>query len=104
MPRTFKIEAPIACTLGAGEMSTRLDEWHLLLQDVTARHRIDGGVRLDFRSDANVAEIARLSAAEQSCCGFFDFALVIDSRGVALDVHAPPDGQAVLTGLFGTAD
>jgi MerR family transcriptional regulator, copper efflux regulator len=97
-------DVPIACTLGAGEMSNRLDEWNTLLQGVTARHRIDGGLRLELRTDTDVTEIARLAAAEQSCCRFFDFALVIDGRGIALDVHAPPDGQPVLTGLFGTAD
>jgi hypothetical protein len=94
---------PIACTLGAGEMSIRLDEWHALLQGVTARQAIDDGLRLEFRSDTDVTEIARLAAAEQGCCRFFDFALVLDGRGIALEVHAPPDGQPVLAGLFGTA-
>ena len=96
-------DVSIACTLRAGEVSTRLGEWHALLQGVTARHRIDGGLRLQFRPDADVTQIARLAAAEQSCCRFFDFTLVIDGRGISLDVHAPPDGQRVLTGLFGTA-
>jgi MerR family transcriptional regulator, copper efflux regulator len=96
-------QVPIACTLGAGEMSIRLDEWHALLQGVTARQAIDDGLRLEFRSDTDVTEIARLAAAEQGCCRFFDFALVLDGRGIALEVHAPPDGQPVLAGLFGTA-
>jgi MerR family transcriptional regulator, copper efflux regulator len=96
-------EAPIACTLGAGEMSTRLDEWNALLQGVTARRGLDGGLRVEFGPDTDVTEVARLAAAEQSCCRFFDFALVIDGRGVALEVHAPSDGQPVLTALFGSA-
>lgn len=96
-------EVPIACTLGAGEMSTRLDDWNALLQSVAARHSLDDGLRLEFESDTDVTEIAQLAAAEQSCCRFFDFALVIDGRGIALEVHAPPDGQLVLTGLFGAA-
>jgi MerR family transcriptional regulator, copper efflux regulator len=95
-------EATIACTLGAGEMSTRLDDWNALLDGVTARHRLDGGLRLEFGPGTDATEIARLAAAERDCCRFFDFALVIDRRGVALEVHAPPDGQPVLTGLFGT--
>ena len=94
-------EVPIACTLGAGEMSGRLAEWNALLQTVTARHCLDDGVRLEFRPDTDVAQIARLAAAERSCCRFFDFAVTIDGRGIALEVHAPPDGQPVLTGLFG---
>jgi hypothetical protein len=28
---------------------------------------------------------------------------MIDDRGVALEVHAPPDGEPVLAALFGTA-
>jgi MerR family copper efflux transcriptional regulator len=103
-------EVPIACTLGAGEMSTRLDEWNALLVDkqellqgVTARHALDDGLRLEFGPNTDVTEIARLAAAEQGCCRFFNFALVIDNRGIALEVHAPPDGQPVLTALFGTA-
>jgi MerR family copper efflux transcriptional regulator len=78
---------PVACTLGAGEMSTRLD----------------GGIRLEFGPNTDVAELARLAAAEQRCCRFFDFALIIDARGVALEVHAPPDAADVVTALFGAA-
>jgi len=104
-------EVPIACTLGAGEMATRLDEWNALLADtadllqgVTARHQLDDGcLHLEFGPHSDVTEIARLAAAEQGCCRFFRFALVIDGRGIALEVHAPPDGQPVLTALFGTA-
>src|SRR5262249_45544445 len=102
-------EVPIACTLGAGEMSTRLDEWNDLLtakpdrhQGVTARQALDdGGLRLEFAPATDITEIARLAAAEQDCCRFFRFALVVDDRGVALEVHAPPDGLPVLTALFG---
>jgi MerR family transcriptional regulator, copper efflux regulator len=97
-------EVPIACTLGAGEMSTRLDEWNTLLQGVTARHTLDDGLRLVFAPGGDVTEIARLAAAEQGCCRFFDFALVIDGHGIALEVHAPADAQPVLTALFGAAD
>jgi MerR family transcriptional regulator, copper efflux regulator len=101
---------PIACTLGADDMSARLDEWNELLagkrdllQGVTGRRALDdGGLRLEFGPESDVAEIARLASAEQSCCRFFSFALAIDSRGIALEVHAPPAGQPVLSALFGT--
>jgi hypothetical protein len=105
-------DVPIACTLGAGEMATRIDEWNALLagkahllRGVLARRALDdGGLRLEFGPDTDVTEIARLAAAEQGCCRFFDFALMIDGRGIALEVHAPPDAQPVLTALFGAAD
>ncbi len=51
-------EAPIACTLAAGEMSTRLEEWQALLEDkrdlrqgVTARHGLENGLRMEFASE-----------------------------------------------------
>lgn len=103
-------ELPIACTLGAGETAGRLEEWNALLADkrdlrqgVTARVPLDDGLRLEFGPNTDVTEIARLAAAEQGCCRFFSFALVFDRRGIALEVHAPPDGQAVLSALFGAA-
>jgi MerR family copper efflux transcriptional regulator len=96
-------DVPMVCTLGAGEMSSRFDEWNALLQHVVARHGLADGLRLEFLSTADVTEIARLAAAEQSCCSFFDFGLTIDTRGIALEVHAPPDAQPVLADLFGAA-
>jgi MerR family transcriptional regulator, copper efflux regulator len=103
-------DVPIACTLGAGEMPGRLDEWNALLDGsgdlldgVIARVTLDGGIRLEFGPNSDVTEIARLAAAEQVCCRFFSFALVIDQRGTALEVHAPAEGQTVLTELFGAA-
>ena len=72
---------------------------------VTARRALEGGgLRLEFAPASDVAEIARLAAAEHGCCRLFGFALVIDGRGLALEAHAPPDGQPVLADLFGTAD
>jgi hypothetical protein len=102
-------DVPIACTLGAGEMSGRFDEWNELLagegalEGVIARLPLENGVRLEFGPNSDVIEIARLAVAEQECCRFFGFALVIDQRGIALEVHAPADGQPVLTALFGAA-
>ena len=75
-----------------------------LLRGVAARRALDDGLRLEFGPNTDVTEIARLAAAEQGCCRFFDFALVIDGRGIALEVHAPAGAQPVLTALFGAAD
>lgn len=103
-------DPPIACTLGAGEMSMRLAEWNAVLEErqdllegVTGRRPLDDGIRLEFGPNADVAELARLAAAEQGCCRFFSFALVIDGRGVALEVHAPADAADVVAALFGAA-
>jgi MerR family transcriptional regulator, copper efflux regulator len=101
-------EAPVACTLGAGDVADRLDEWHALLagtddrrRGVTARVPLDGGLRLEVGPETDVGELARLAASEQECCRFFRFALVVDQRGVALEVHAPPEARPVLDALLG---
>lgn len=101
-------DPPIACTLDAGRMGGRIDEWSALLaatddggSGVVSRQAIDGGVRLELGPHTDVAALARLAAAEQDCCRFFRFALTIDARGAALEVRAPSDAADVVTALFG---
>lgn len=98
-------EAPpsIACTLDAAQMPGRLEEWKGLLTHVVAREAIDGGVRLQFDSSAPMEQLARLAGAEQDCCGFFAFAITVDSRGVGLEVRAPAEAQSLVASLFGAA-
>ena len=98
----------VVCTLGADRMRDRIDTWNQLLRDktallgtVTSRTAIEGGIRLQFAAGTDVAELARLAAAEQNCCRFFSFAITIDDRGVGLDVTAPHGGQTAITALFG---
>ncbi len=93
----------IVCTLGGSDMSQRIGEWQDLLTHVTAREPLDGGVRLVLVSDAPLAEVVRLAAAEHDCCTFFSFAVTIDHRGAALEITAPPEGAEVLTAAFGSA-
>ncbi len=94
---------PIACTLGPGTMRTRLDEWQALLAHVRERVAINSGLRLVFDATVPVDELMRLSTAEQDCCQFFSFAITIDARGIALEVSAPDDANAVVHALFGGA-
>ena len=94
-------QAQIACTLEAQSMPSRLDEWRALLAHVVRRDPIDGGVRATFASSTPLDELVRLTAAEQTCCQFFSFAITIDSRGVALEVRAPEHALSVVHTLFG---
>lgn len=99
-------EPPIACTLDAADMGTRMADWQDVLVHVHDRTALDdggGGVRLAFGPGAPLDRIATLAAAEQGCCAFFRFALTVDDRGIALEVRAPADAQDVVTALFGTA-
>jgi MerR family copper efflux transcriptional regulator len=94
---------PIVCTLGGDAMPARVDEWQSLLEHVTERSPLAGGTRLTFEEDAPVTELARLVHAEHTCCAFFAFAITVDDRGVALEVTAPPEAQALVAELFGAA-
>jgi DNA-binding transcriptional MerR regulator len=101
-------EPAIACTLDVGQMGSRVEEWSALLDakedmlsGVVARTAIEDGVRLQFGPGTDVAEVARLAAAEQDCCRFFRFALSIDTAGVALEVTAPAEAIDIVTALFG---
>lgn len=83
-------------------MQQRVEEWRTLLDQAVGRDDIDGGVRVRFRGDpATAADVARLSAAEQACCAFFEFDLHIAADELALDVRAPDEARELLTSLFG---
>ena len=96
-------EPAIVCTLAAGSMSGRLDDWRALLAHVDRREAIDGGVRSVFASSLSIDELARLVTAEQDCCQFFRFAITVDTRGVALEVRAPGEAMPIIESIFGVA-
>lgn len=92
---------PIACTLGASEVPARLAEWEAVLAPVVSREPLDNGVRLVFPAGVSLAALVDLAAAEQACCGFFRFAVTLDSRGAALEVGAPPEAIDLVHSIFG---
>jgi len=94
-------EPPIVCTLAAGSMNGRVADWQALLAHVVHREAIDGGVRGVFAPDVPVSELMRLVAAEHDCCQFFQFAITVDTRGVALEVRASADALPIVTSMFG---
>lgn len=95
-------DTPIACTLRAGEVPGRLNDWNALVDgDGVVRSEIPGGVRLAFGDQIDVADLARLANAEQRCCSFFSFSIGIDRAGVTLDVTAPDDARDLVHAAFG---
>ena len=99
---TDPCDAPIACTLDSAARPQRLTDWQRALARVTARERVNGGLRLSFGADVEVAEIAQLAQAEHGCCSFFAFAITVDARGIALEVRAPDDAAELVDSLFGS--
>ena len=94
-------EPAIACTLAAGAMKGRLEDWQALLTHVEHREAVEGGVRSVFAASVPTDELIRLVTAEQYCCQFFRFAITVDTRGVALEVRAPADALTLIESIFG---
>jgi DNA-binding transcriptional MerR regulator len=91
----------LACTLDPNEVAGRLADWRASLGAAVGREAVEGGVRVRFSADVDVADLAALVVAENDCCQFFTFGLTIGAGGVALDVTGPPDAQPVITALVG---
>lgn len=96
--------AAVACTLSGADQAGRVDEWRRLLTSATGRAEITDGVRLEFPSHPDlVAAVARLAAAEQKCCAFFDFTLHLTAAALVLTVRAPEAADALMAELFGAS-
>ena len=94
---------PIACTLDARLLKGRVEEWGAILDQANARQPLPGGLALTFTHDPEVmVELARLAAAEHSCCAFLSFRLSVDGAGVRFEVHAPAHAQDIVAAVFGT--
>jgi hypothetical protein len=91
----------IACTLDAAAVGDRAGEWRAVLAHARHRQPLDDGIRIEFDTALDVAELARLAVAEHDCCRFFAFTLTVDGRGPALEVRAPADAAPIVAALFG---
>jgi hypothetical protein len=89
-------EHPVACTLDATRCVERLDDWQAILKGAIATHRAQAGVRFQLAAGTDVARVAALAVAEQRCCSFLTFALLIDGAGGALEIRSTDDGAPIL--------
>ena len=97
---------PVVCTLDAdgGDMVGRIEEWQVILAQATGREKIAEGIAVTFPHDVErTAQLARLLAAEYSCCSFASYHLTIDGDGVRMEVRTPPEARGALAAVFGTA-
>ncbi len=99
-------DLPIACSLSAGEQSTRLAEMSaigeaaLLSADVASRH-----AALRFRAGGATRErLAGIVAAEAKCCAFLDMELREERQAIELIIDAPAGAEPVLAELVGAFD
>jgi len=96
---------PIVCTLHTndGSRAQRLGEWQGVLAQATGREPIDDGIAVTFDHDVvRAGELGRLLAAEYSCCSFASYHLIIDARGLRIEIRTPPGARDALATVFGT--
>lgn len=101
IPLAGSDSSAIACSLSPGLVGSRVDQWSRILASATGRSEVPGGIRVVFDRSVDVGPLVDLAVAEQSCCSFFDFAIIIGSKGVALEVTGPAEAQEVILALFG---
>ena len=97
---------PIACSLDAGEIGPRVDEWRRLLATgatgFTRPH--PGRLEIELGDDRRgLATLMRLARLERQCCPFFGFTFLVGASRVALAIEAPPDAAGLLDGFAGLA-
>jgi hypothetical protein len=95
-------DLPIACTLGADDMSARLGVIETLAADgLIDRTPTDGGVRVRLRDTPDIERRTReLIAAEARCCAFLNFDLRRVEDALVLDITGPPEARPVIEQFF----
>ena len=92
-------DAPIACSLAAGELADRVQRWRRVLDGSTPERRADSAVRVALGLE-RLPELAALIVDETRCCPFFTFTLTVTHAGIQLDATAPADARPLLDELF----
>jgi hypothetical protein len=82
-------QAPIACTLDAGEVATRL-AWIAALNTASLLdcRRDDLRLELLYAPDAR-DDVLKLVQSEQACCAFLTFEVREERRGLRVIIEAP---------------
>ena len=98
---------PIACTLDATGIATRLDEFaDLFRRGLIGRHTTGNGIRFRFAADPGAEdEIRDLARREQACCSFFRFDISVNGGEVWWDATVDdPNAQPLLDDLLALPD
>ncbi|TCA03811.1 hypothetical protein [Rhizobium leguminosarum] len=95
-----KAEAPIACTLNAGDLKIRTAQIEALaLRHLKQVSREPLSIQLTYAIEA-LPELRDLVAKETECCAFLDFDLKEDRDGVRLRITAPEAARDATDTLF----
>jgi hypothetical protein len=82
---------PIACTLGARDLESRVAELRALGGDgLLSVTEAPGRAELRFRAGEDIhRRVEAAAAAEAKCCAFLDFRVAGDPGGTVLTITAP---------------
>jgi hypothetical protein len=94
-------DAAIACSLDAGSLSQRVDEWKAFVATSVSLLEATGtSVRMTLEdSDAALAAAAWLGAREKACCPFFDVAVELEPDRRVLRLSVPDEAHEALAGF-----
>ena len=91
----------LTCTLDAGEVGPRLEQWRDVVARSIGRESLPSGVRLRFpREEALLGRLAQLAVAETGCCSFFGMRLTVDADAAWLEVTAPEAARHLVDQLL----
>ncbi|HEY6473590.1 MAG TPA: hypothetical protein VIY26_11915 [Acidimicrobiales bacterium] len=91
-------DAPIACSLDAGGLAGRAEEWRsLVASSVASVDAEPTAVRLVLHhSDQALVAAVALAQREKECCPFFDVTLDVAADRRTLSFRVPEGAEAVL--------
>jgi hypothetical protein len=91
-------DAPIACSLDAGALTERVEEWRALVGSSVRTLSADATtVRLELEgSDGALLRAAALGQREKACCPFFDVSVVLGAETRTLSLRVPEGAEEVL--------
>lgn len=92
---------PIACTLGASDLSQRLDEIATLdAESLLGHEQKDSAHTLRFRRDDRTRrQLEEIVAAEVRCCSFLDLGISERDGNLILTIAAAEGGEPVAQAL-----
>ncbi len=89
---------PIACSLDAGTLAERIDQWRDLVASSVVGVEADAtSVRLELDdSEAALVAAASLGQREKQCCGFFTVAIELGSECRTLTLRVPDGAEEAM--------
>jgi MerR family transcriptional regulator, copper efflux regulator len=99
-------DAPIACSLTAGDMAGRETQFDELARDaLLARRDLPDGVRVRLRHTPDIERRTReLIAAEERCCPFLTFHVRRHDSEMELDITGPKPARPIIDEFFEAPD